>query len=377
MNTQFRLMPEQASSIAADVDALYAFLLIVSAVLTVGIAGAILYLAIKYRRKAVVDRTPVHSHFLAIELSWIIGPFLLTMFMFVWGAKLYFYQSRPPVDAMVINCVGRQWMWKFQHPDGRAEINDLHVPLNQSVRVNMISDDVIHSLYLPAFRVKQDVLPGRYTSIWFKPTKVGIYHLFCAEYCGAKHSGMRGAVHVMEPSRYQQWLEDRADGVPAAGSVRLFDQLRCFACHLGGGEVSRGPSLQNLYGRTVSLDGGQTVVADENYIRESILRPGAKIVAGFESIMPSFEGQVTEEGILQLIGEIKAMGQSDARGSGTSDSLNIKPIGPDQTPTRKPARNNEDPGAPKPPDPEPRKSRTDVDSKDKNDKASKDGSGSR
>lgn len=350
MNTQFRLMPEQASSIAAEVDALYAFLLIVSAVLTVGIAGAILYLAIKYRRNSRVDRTPVQAHFLAIEISWIVGPFLPTMVMFVWGARLYFIQSHPPSNAMVINCVGRQWMWKFQHPDGRAEINDLHVPLNQPIRINMISDDVIHSLYIPACRVKQDVLPGRYTSIWFRPTQVGVYHLFCAEYCGAKHSGMRGLVHVLEPARYQQWLEDRTGGEPAIGVVRLFDQLRCYSCHLGGGEGSRGPSLQNLFGKTVALQEGQTVVADENYIRESILRPGAKIAAGFDALMPSFEGQVTEEGILQLISEIKSMGQPDARGTGAADAIRVKPIGPDQTPTRKPARDESDPGAPQPPD---------------------------
>lgn len=349
MNTQFRLMPEQASTMAAEVDGLYAFLLIVSAVLTIGIATVLIYFAIKYRRNSPADRTPAHTHFLLMEISWIVGPFLLTMVMFYWGTTLFYAQTRPAADAMVINCVGRQWMWKFQHPDGRAEINDLHVPLHQPVRVNMISDDVIHSLYVPAFRVKQDVLPGRYTTLSFTANKAGVYHLFCAEYCGAKHSGMRGTVHVLEPATYQQWLEGRSSTASENATVRLFDQLRCYACHLGGGEMSRGPSLQNLYGRTVPLQNGQSVVADENYLRESILQPAAKIVAGYEPLMPSFEGQVTEEGVLQLIAEMKAMGPSDA--SPTRSAVQrAKPVGPDQSPTTEPARNDVDPGAPKAPD---------------------------
>ncbi len=363
MNTEFRFLPEQASSFAGDVDALYLFLLIVSAALTIGIAGFILYFAIKYRRNSTADRTLTRAPYLWIEISWIAGPFLLTMVMFVWGARLYFNQSRPVADAMVINCVARQWMWKFQHPDGRAEINELHVPLNYPVRINMISEDVIHSLYVPAFRVKHDVLPGRYTSLWFTATKPGIYHLFCAEYCGAKHSGMRGTVHAVEQTEYQQWLEGRATGEPAGKSIRLFDQLRCNSCHQGGGEVSRGPSLQNLFGSTVPLANGQSVVADENYLRESILLPGAKIVAGFDPLMPSFEDQVTEEGILQLIAEMKALSQSDARTTKPTGSRNIKPVGPEQTPAPESETKQKDPGAPQPPDPNRIKSPADRKSK--------------
>lgn len=337
MNTQFRLMPEQGSQLAGEVDRLYYFLLAISGVLTIAIAGCIVYFAIKYRRSSAADRTLGHTNYMLTELAWIGGPFALTMVIFIWGAGLHFAQTRPPADSMVISCVGRQWMWKFQHPNGRAEINDLHVPLGQPVRINMISEDVIHSLFLPVFRTKQDVLPGRYTTISFTANKIGQYHLFCAEYCGAKHSNMRGAIHVMEPASYQQWLEGMAEGETSKKPSRLFDQMRCTACHAGGGESSRAPPLINLFGSTVPLKNGQTVVADENYIRESILKPRAKIVAGYEPIMPSFEGQVSEEGILQLIAEIKAMGQPAPLKPGDTSQK--------QPPTAQPAPQKEGAGA--------------------------------
>jgi cytochrome c oxidase subunit 2 len=212
---------------------------------------------------------------------------------------------------MEVDCVGRQWMWKFQHPEGNAEINDLHVPLNQPVKVRLISEDVIHSMYVPAFRIKHDVLPGRYTYLWFTATKPGKYHLFCAEYCGAKHSEMRGYVHVMEPADYQAWLSGAASGVSASEAGKLlFEQLRCNNCHQGGGTTSRGPPLENLFGSSVKLKDGGTVLADENYLRESILRPNAKVVAGYQSIMPSFEGQISEEGILHLLAYVKSLSQT-------------------------------------------------------------------
>lgn len=308
MDTSFRLLPEQASTFAPDVDLLFAFLLLVSGLLSFGIAGVIVWFAIKYRRHSAADRRPTASHMLLLELSWIVGPFILSMILFAWGAKLFFVQKYPAAGALKISGVSRQWMWKFQHPSGRAEINALHVPLNQPVQMTMISEDVIHSLYIPAFRVKQDVLPGRYSALWFQASKVGRYHLFCAEYCGAKHSGMIGVVHVLDPSRYQEWLSNLATGSLQMGSRgRLFDQLRCNTCHMTGGEVSRGPSLLNLARHRVPLQGGRQVVADDDYLRESILRPAAKVVAGYQTLMPSFEGQVNEEQILQLISEIKAM----------------------------------------------------------------------
>lgn len=321
MNTEFRFLPEQASTLAAEVDALYAFLLAVSGVMTILIAFLVMYFAIRYRRGSSADRQQTATNFFLMEIAWIVGPFILVMVMFYWGARLYFKQTRAPADAMTITCVGRQWMWKFQHPEGSAEINTLHVPLGQPVRLQMISEDVIHSVYVPAFRIKQDVLPGRYTSLWFEPSKVGQYHLFCAEYCGAKHSEMRGYVHVMEPRQYQKWLSGKLEdsSQSAMGGGSLIEQFRCNTCHAGGGQTSRGPPLQNLFGSKVPLADGQSVIADETYLRESILRPAAKVVAGFQPMMPSFEGQIGEEGILQLIAEIKAMGQAGAVAAPKSD----------------------------------------------------------
>ena len=311
MDSDFRLMPEQASSVAAEVDALYFYLILISAFFTLLIAGAILYFAIKYRSGSPADRRQGHTNFFWLELTWIVIPFLLTMTLFAWGAKLYFHEVRPPAGAVEINCIARQWMWKFQHPEGKSEINDLHLPLNRPVKLQMISEDVIHSLFVPAFRVKQDVLPGRYTTIWFQPTKVGQYHLFCAEYCGAKHSAMRGRVFVLEPSDYEAWLSGKA--VPEGSEVasgRLLDELRCLNCHQGGGATSRCPPLENLFGNPVRLQDGSTVVADETYLRESILRPAVKVVAGYQPVMPSYEGQIGEEGVLRLIVEIKSLGSA-------------------------------------------------------------------
>lgn len=320
MNNEFRWMPEQASSISSEVDAVYYFLVIVSAILTVLIAGLIVYFAIKYRRGSPADRSTGTTHFYAIELTWIILPFLLTLVMFFWGAHVYLKQTRPPASAMQFQCVAKQWMWKIQHPQGNAEVNELHVPLDQPIAIRMISEDVIHSFYVPAFRVKQDVLPGRYTTIWFQPTKVGSYHLFCAEYCGAKHAEMRGTVHVLEPSQYQEWLNQKLVTSGSSATPSLLSELRCTSCHLNGDRPGRAPSLGGLFGRRVVLNNGQTVVADETYIRESILRPAAKIVTGYTPLMPSFEGQVNEEQILQLIREIKQLPR-DVTAPSNEDSM--------------------------------------------------------
>jgi cytochrome c oxidase subunit 2 len=332
MQTEFRWLPEQASTIAGDVDRLYGFLWIVSGLLTLLIGGLILYLAIKYRRGSAADRTQHATHFFLLEASWIVGPFIIVMIMFFWGAQLHFRQTTVPPDAMEVTAVGRQWMWKFQHPSGRSEINDLHVPLGGPIGLRMISEDVIHSLYIPACRVKQDVLPDRYTRLWFEPTQVGTYHLFCAEYCGAKHSQMIGYLHVMEPAEYQRWLS-APTGTGEVAATSLLDQLGCVTCHRGGGQASRAPALENLFGSKVVLAGGETVLADEDYLRESILRPQAKLVAGYTALMPSFAGQVTEETLNRLIAEIKNLGRAD-RSSGEAAPTEPKttPSGPEQSP---------------------------------------------
>lgn len=308
METDLRLFPEQASSVAAQVDAVFFYLCAVSIFFSLLIAGLIIFFAIRYRRGSRADRREGHGHFFAIEATWIIIPFLLTMVMFFWGADVYFRMVRAPADAIEINTVAKQWMWKFQHPEGNLEINDLHVPLGRAVKLRMISEDVIHSFYVPAFRVKQDVLPGRYTTLWFEATRLGEYHLFCAEYCGAKHSEMKGRVIVLEPAHYQEWLAGSRRGeTPIESGRKLFEERRCDQCHKPAGEQGRGPPLEDLFGATVPLANGETVTVDEAYLRESILHPAAKVRAGFQPVMPTFEGQIGEEGILHLIAYIKSL----------------------------------------------------------------------
>ena len=240
-------------------------------------------------------------------------PFGLTMVMFVWGALIFFDIYNPPDDALEISVVGRQWMWKAQHPTGQSEINELHVPVGQPVKLMMTSEDVIHDFYLPAFRIKQDVLPGRYTSVWFEATKAGVYQLFCAEYCGTQHSGMIGRVVALEPAEFEKWLSGGATGMSMVDQgASLFKRFGCETCHRAGG-TNQGPSLAGLFGKTVKLQGGNTVTADENYIRESILDPRAKIVAGYQPIMPTFKGLVSEEGMLQLIAYIKSLNGAERK----------------------------------------------------------------
>jgi cytochrome c oxidase subunit 2 len=303
------LFPEQASNFAPETDHLLYFLLAVAVFFTVLIFGAIFYFAIRYRRRSERELPrPVHTGY-TLEIVWSVIPFGLTMIMFGWGADLFFRESRPPNDALQIYVVGKQWMWKLQHMEGQREINELHVPVGRPVRLTMTSEDVIHSFFVPAFRTKEDVVPGRYSTTWWTPTKPGKYHLFCAEYCGTNHSRMIGWVYVMEPQDYQAWLNGgRAFGSLAENGEKLFQDLACANCHKADGS-GRCPSLVGLFGRNVQLADGRTVKADEAYIRESILRPDAKVVAGFQPLMPTFQGLVTEEGVLQLMEYIKSLGK--------------------------------------------------------------------
>jgi cytochrome c oxidase subunit 2 len=302
MDTQFQLIPDQASTIAPQIDALFYFLTAVTAFFTIGIFVAIVYLGLKYRRRPGVKPQRVETN-TALEITWTAIPLILCLFMFGWAAKLYVQMETPPKDAMELSVVGKQWMWKIQHPEGPREINTLHVPVGKAIKLTMTSQDVIHSFYIPAFRVKQDVVPGRYVNEWFVPTKVGEYHLFCAEYCGAQHSGMIGSVIVMEPSEYQAWLSGTAANIPIALSgERLFAEKQCNTCH-----GQRAPTLAGLYGNNVRLSDGSTVIADENYLRESILQPNAKMVAGYSAIMPTYQGQLTEEQITELIAYMKSL----------------------------------------------------------------------
>ncbi len=305
--SNFPLFPDQASTVATQVDTLFYFLVAVSVFFASLIFVLIVTFAVKYRRRSDDERPPAIPGNLGLEIFWTAIPLGLTLVMFVWGAKLFFVTYYPPENALEINVVAKQWMWKVQHPEGQSEIDELHIPAARPIKLVMTSQDVIHDFFVPAFRVKKDVLPGRYTTLWFEATKPGAYHLFCAQYCGTQHSGMVGRIVVMEPSAYQAWLSGGATGTSLAGAgEKLFQRLGCVSCHLPN-DSGRGPSLVDLLGKTVPLQGGGSVVADETYIRESILNPMAKIVAGYPSIMPTFKGLVSEEGMTQILAYLKSL----------------------------------------------------------------------
>ncbi len=308
MFTNLPFFPQAASVQAHQVDAVFYFLVAVTAFFSLLIATLVVVFAIKYRRRHDSEVGVAIHGSLALEMLWTIIPFCIAMVMFAWGAKVFFDLTRPPAGAMEVYVVGKQWMWKVQHLDGQREINELHVPIGKPVKLIMGSEDVIHSFYIPAFRVKADVIPGRYNTLWFQATTPGTYHLFCAEYCGTKHSGMIGSVIAMEPTAYEAWLGGGStEDSPAVAGGKLFQDLACMTCHVSDGS-GRAPSLNNLFGHEVELTGGGKVTADESYIRESILNPTAKVVNGFAPIMPTFQGLVTEEQLLQLIAYIKSLG---------------------------------------------------------------------
>jgi cytochrome c oxidase subunit 2 len=309
----FPLFPDRASAIAGRVDAVFFFELAICAFFTALICVLILFYGTKYRRGSRVDRgNPVSANHL-IEAIWVGVPLAISMVIFVVGTVVYFQMYRMPPNSSEVYAMGRQWMWQIEHPNGRREINELHVPLGQPVKVLLSSQDVIHSFYVPAFRVKQDAVPGRYTSMWFQPDRVGKYHLYCAEYCGTKHSGMIGWVHVMEPADYQRWLES---GTPttsmADAGAQLFRSYGCSGCH-GLNSTVRAPLLDGVFGHSVPLEGGQVVTADERYIRDSILLPQSQVAAGYKPVMPTYQGRIKEDELLKIIAYIKALGRKNER----------------------------------------------------------------
>jgi cytochrome c oxidase subunit II len=316
MFDNFPLWPVEASSHAFHEDLLYIFLVAVCALTTLGVFAAVALFAMKYRRRHGREATPIEGS-LILEIGWSVIPLGIFIVMFAWGAILFFNMRTPPQDASEVYVVAKQWMWKLQHMEGQREINELHVPVGRNVKLIMTSQDVIHSFYVPAFRVKQDVLPGRYTTMWFKATRPGTYHLFCAQYCGTMHSGMIGQVIVMEPSDYQAWMSGGAvTGSLAQTGQTLFQQLGCSTCHRFDVQ-GRGPNLIGAFGKPVQLEDGRTVVADENYVRESILNPAAKVVSGFKPVMPPFQGQVSEEQLAALVAYVKSLNQAPAGTAGT------------------------------------------------------------
>jgi cytochrome c oxidase subunit 2 len=312
MFTNFPFFPHQASVQAYQVDAIYFFLVAVTAFFSLLIATLIVGFAVKFRRRR-KDEIGAQIHgSLALELLWTVIPFFIVMVMFGWGAKIFFDMYRPPNGAMEIYVVGKQWMWKVQHMDGQKEINELHVPVGRPVKLIMGSEDVIHSYFIPDFRVKADVIPGRYNVLWFTATKPGRYHLFCAEYCGTRHSGMIGWITAMEPADFQTWLAGgKPSDSPGAAGEKLFTDLACVSCHAPGPQQS-GPSLEGIYGKPVQLQGGGSVIVDDAYLRESILTPAAKVVEGFQPVMPPFQGLVTEEQLLQLIAYVRSLAAQES-----------------------------------------------------------------
>jgi cytochrome c oxidase subunit II len=308
--------PTAASVHARYEDWLFIFLTVVSAVMTLLIFAAIAIFAMKYRRRNGGEATQIEGSLL-VETIWSVAPFGVMLLMFAGGAVLYFSMRTPPRDADQIYVVAKQWMWKLQHQEGPREINQLHVPVGRDIELIMTSQDVIHSFFVPDFRMKQDVVPGRYTVAWFRATKPGTYHLFCTQYCGTQHSGMIGSIIVMEPAQYEAWMSGGSNAPLSTSGEKIFAELGCAACHQADAQ-GRGPSLQGVFGKPVQLADGRTVTADENYIRESILDPGSKVVSGFKPVMPTFQGLVSEEQLNALVAYVKSLSPAAEAGTRTS-----------------------------------------------------------
>ena len=305
------LFPAEASGISPYVDALYFFLVMMTIVGTALVAVLLLVFSIRYRREKNPVATQVEGSTL-LEATWTIIPLAIFLVTFVWGALLYFRIYNPPANAMNIYIVGKQWMWKAEHPGGQHEINALHVPLGKPVQLTMISQDVFHSFSIPDFRIKREVIPGRYSTVWFEATQVGTYHLFCTQYCGTQHSGMVGEVTVLTPQDYKKWLDQSTSGQSLAqNGERLFASMGCNSCH-SGTAAARGPSLAGVYGSKLTLTDGSQILVDDAYLRDAILNPSKHVTAGFAPIMPTYQGQLSEDGLIDLVEFIKNM-QSNYR----------------------------------------------------------------
>jgi cytochrome c oxidase subunit 2 len=296
---------------AADVDLLFAGLLATSILALVLLFFLLFTFAIRYRAGSSADRDHRIKKSWHWEVSWTVVTLVGFLALFAWGVHLYFDIYGIRSDALPIYVVAKQWMWKVQHPGGQREINELHIPVAQPIQLIMASQDVIHSFFMPAFRIKRDVVPGRYENLSFQAERTGIYRLFCAEFCGTDHSRMTGRIVVLSKTEYEKWLsEQRASDTLASTGASLFRQLGCSGCHAAG-SVVRAPPLEGLYGRPVPLQSGEVVVADDKYIRDSILLPDSQITAGYQPVMPSFAGKVTENDLIGLIAYIKSLADAE------------------------------------------------------------------
>jgi cytochrome c oxidase subunit 2 len=304
------LLPTAGSPHAADHDAAFMFLVLLSTFFFLLIAGLIAWFVWKYRRRGPGERTPRITQHLGLEIAWTLIPLAIAMGLFFWGFHDYMQASIAPSDAIEIQVTAKKWIWQFEYPGGIRTLNELHVPLGRPVKLIMSSEDVIHSFFVPSFRVKQDVLPNRYTEMWFQPTEAGVHQVFCAEYCGTGHSDMLARIVVEDDAKYQNWLEtggDEGKSMPLKEfGALLYESRGCATCHSLDGMRGQGPSFKGVFGHTVELAAGKSVLADENYIRESILDPQAKVVKGFEPIMPTFQGLLRQREMNALVEFIKA-----------------------------------------------------------------------
>jgi len=297
---------------APKVDNIYFALLALCGTVAILIFLVAAFFCIRYRRGTKVDRTPLKGSPIPLEITWTAIPLFIFIAIFFWAAEVFFGMSRPPADATEIYVVGKQWMWKIQHPDGRREINELHLPVGQPVKLIMTSQDVIHDFFVPGFRTKQDVVPGRYTTEWFTPTQPGRYHIFCSQYCGTNHALMVGTVYVQEPAEQARWLAQQPapDSLVSIGE-RAFRTRGCSGCHAPNAAI-RAPLLDGIYGKQVPLSDSTLVTANEQYLRDSILLPNKQISAGYQPIMPTFQGQISEEELNAIIAYLKSLGEKEA-----------------------------------------------------------------
>src|SRR5215469_3014292 len=327
--THFALFPPEASGIAPYTDALYFFLVLISLVGMAIVVLLVVLFSVLYRQERNPEATQIEGSTL-LEATWTIIPLGLFMVTFVWGALLYFRIYNPPTNAMNIYVVGKQWMWKAEHPGGQHEINALHVPTGVPIQLTMISQDVFHSFSIPDFRIKREVIPGRYSTVWFNATTPGTYHIFCTQYCGTNHSMMIGEVTVLSPEDYKRWTETSTSGMSLSqNGERLFASMGCNACH-SGNAAARGPSLAGVYGSKLQLTNGTEVLVNDAYLRDAILNPSQHITAGYAPIMPTYQGQISEEGLIDLVEYIKTL-QTNYRVQQTlttSESNQAAPVAP-------------------------------------------------
>jgi cytochrome c oxidase subunit 2 len=324
--THFALFPPEASTMATRTDELYFFLVLISLVGLALVTLLVVLFSVMYRKEKNPEATQIEGSTL-LEATWTIIPLALFMVSFVWGALLYFRIYNPPTNAMNIYIVGKQWMWKAEHPGGQHEINALHVPINRPVQLTMISQDVFHSFSIPAFRVKREVIPGRYTTVWFNATQPGTYHLFCTQYCGTLHSQMIGEIVAMTPDDYDRWTAGSTSGASLAqNGERLFASLGCASCHNGSPD-SHGPSLAQVYGSKLQMSNGSFVTVDDAFLRDTILNPTMHQVAGYAPIMPTYQGQISEEGLIDLVEYIKNL-NSNYRVHQTLNTSQVQTVAP-------------------------------------------------